>query len=405
MRTLYLSQTGMTEPLGQTQVLAYLEGLAHRGVDLEIVSFEPAGTPEPLLAKLRHRLEAGHIRWSPLVRSSSHALRTKLRESGLGVVNALRSALLRRPRIVHARSYFAAAIADVVATTLPGAKMLFDCRGMLGDEYVDAGHWTTDRLEYRLVKSYERRAFRAPGVVVLTEAVRRWLDEHGYFGQKTSVEVIPCCVDTTRFRPDAEARQRTRRRLGLEDRLVVVYSGTLGSWYLEAEMAALVARLQRAREDTVFLVLTRAPTDSLRAAVRAHGIPADALRVERVAPEEMHEVLPAGDLGLCFLRPCFSKVGSSPTKVAEYLACGMPVVVNENIGDLGDLAGESGAAVVMPDFSTRSVDQAAERALSLATQPFSRRSADTAMVAQARFALDAVGLARYERLYTALDRG
>ena len=41
-------------------------------------------------------------------------------------------------------------------------------------------------------------------------------------------------------------------------------------------------------------------------------------------------------LHLCFINKSFSKKFSSPTKVAESLACGVPVIYNEGIGDLNN---------------------------------------------------------------------
>ena len=77
-----------------------------------------------------------------------------------------------------------------------------------------------------------------------------------------------------------------------------------------------------------------------------------------VPPAGMPAALVAGDVGLSFIQPCFSKTGSSPTKVAEYLACGLPVVVNAGIGDQGALAAEAPACTVMPDLSDAAVDEA-----------------------------------------------
>ena len=41
MRVLYVSHTGMTEPLGHSQVIPYVEGLARAGFLMEIMAFEP----------------------------------------------------------------------------------------------------------------------------------------------------------------------------------------------------------------------------------------------------------------------------------------------------------------------------------------------------------------------------
>lgn len=400
MRVLYLSHTGMTEPLGQSQVLPYLRGLARRGARIEILSFEPHGTSAAQLEGLRSELAVSDIRWVALPRSPSHGLGRKLFEAGRAVLSALLSALARRPHIVHARSYLPAAVADVVATLSPRARMVFDCRGMVGDEYVDAGHWTEDDTAYRLTKRFERRFFhRAEGLVVLTEALLRWLRAHDLLPAATEAMAIPCCVDTTRFRPDMAERTRTRQQLGLTAQLTVVYAGTLGSWYQEPEMVRFVAALRRLRPDTRLLVATRAPTDRLRTLARQHGIGDDDLLIRLVAPQAMPALLAAADLGLSFIKPCFSKMGSSPTKVAEYLGAGLPVVMNAGIGDVDDLAVERGVCEVIPGFEDAQLAAAARRALDLVARPLAERSAAAHEVACRRFSLEAIGISRYEHLY------
>ena len=400
MRVLYLSHTGMTEPLGQSQVLPYLTGVRRLGVEVEIISFEPAGTRKETVETVTARLLRDDIAWQPLVRSASHALLRKTWEASLALARALTAAWRRRPNVVHARSYLPAAVADAVAMLCPGAEMLFDCRGMLGDEYVDSGHWSRDMFSYRLVKRVERRLFdRARGLVVLTEALRHWLGEHGLVGGNTAVEVIPCCVDTDRFRPDAAARARVRRELGLDGRLAVTYSGTLGSWYLEREMVSFVAALKRQRRGVKFVVLTRAPTERLRELAAAAGLADDELAIQAATPDAMPSLLSAGDLGLSFIAPCFSKMGSSPTKVAEYLAAGMPTVVNLGVGDQAELTAERDACVTLGAFDEPTLAAAAERALAIVERPWETRSAATHAVAAARFGLSQIGVPRYFRLY------
>jgi glycosyltransferase involved in cell wall biosynthesis len=404
MRALFISHNGMAEPLGQSQVLPYLAGLARAGVEVEVLSFERADAPRVALDAVAARMRTAGLAWRPLARSvASHTLGRKAWEAGAGVLHALRAALARRPDIVHARSYLPAAVADLVATVVPRARLLFDCRGMLGDEYVDAGHWRAGEPRYRLLKRVERRLFhRADGLVVLTEALRCWLTERALLGPRVRLEVVPCCVDTDRFRPDPAARAAWRATLGLGDRLAVVYAGSLGGWYLDREMVGFVAALARRRGDVTLVVLSRDDPAGLHAAARDAGLDPARLIVRAVSPAEMPAALAAGDLGLSFIRPCFSKMGSSPTKLAEYLGAGLPVVANPGVGDVGDLAGETNACVLVQGLDAAALDDAVLPALSLATQPYAVRAAATHAVAMARFSLEGLGVPRYVALYRAL---
>jgi len=243
------------------------------------------------------------------------------------------------------------------------------------------------------------------GVVVLTRALARWLRENALLGSRPELEVVPCCVDLAKFAPRERDRDQVRAELGLGDALTLVYSGSLGTWYLEPEMIAFARAIrERAGKRTVFLCFTPSDGERLRHGLEAAGFPPGDIVVQRVPPPRMPMMLAAGDIGLSFIQSCFSKKGSSPTKVAEYLACGNIAVVNGDIGDQADLAAETEACVVLDGFSAAEVDRGAERALALLRGPREARAQHTRDVARRHFGLEEVGIARYAKLYETLAR-
>jgi glycosyltransferase involved in cell wall biosynthesis len=400
-RALYVSHTGMTEPLGQSQVVPYVAGLARAGWDMEIVAFEPDTASIAEIQSVRRQLQIGGVGYSWTRRSRSHALAVKLKEANQAFVRLLALAFVRRPQIVHARSYLPAAVASVVAAVSPGRpRFIFDVRGLLGEEYVDAGHWASGSFRFKLVKQVERRLFaRANGVVVLTERHRRWLHaESKLLKIDTPIEVIPCCVDLDRFRAEPGDRARTREELGAGDRFVLAYSGTLGSWYRADDMARLFAAI-RARRPAMFAVYTRSDPVEMTRAFAGAGVRDEDVRFIRVAPADMPRFLAAADAAVSFITPCLSKLGSSPTKVAEYLAMGLPVVLNRGIGDSDLLIDETTAVVDAGSLTPSEIESAADQLLKLdlhAVREEGRR------VAIARFSLESVGIVRYQRLYDRL---
>ena len=50
--------------------------------------------------------------------------------------------------------------------------------------------------------------------------------------------------------------------------------------------------------------------------------------------EEVPRLLAAADLGIFLIKPVFSKTASSPTKMGEMLAVGLPIVANAGVGDV-----------------------------------------------------------------------
>jgi glycosyltransferase involved in cell wall biosynthesis len=398
MNALYISQTGMTEPLGRSQVLPYLRGLATAGWRFDLLSFEPAGTPPRELERLSEELDGLGISHRPIPRSASHSPAVKLAEAIAAIRRLAGQTLRHRPRIIHARSHLPAAIGEVVSRLWPRSRFIFDCRGLIGDEYVDAGHWQRDSLRYRVLKRAERHLFRAAdAVVVLTDRFRRWLRDERLVAERVPIEVVPCCVDLSHFASDAQRRAEARARIGAGERFVLAYVGSLGSWYCEEEMAALFAAVAR-RRPAQLLVLSRSSADRLRQALRTRGVADEAVHVEAVDPREVPRVLSAADATVSLRAGSLSKIAASPVKLAESLALGIPTVMNRGIGDADTLFQRGDAVIDAGDLSPAELERCAERLLSLDPER-TRRSARA--LAEEHYSLDE-GVRRYRNLYDRL---
>jgi glycosyltransferase involved in cell wall biosynthesis len=398
-RALYLSHTGMTEPLGQSQVLPYLRGLAQADWSIDLVAFEPASADEERIRALATSLAEQGIRYTWSRRRPTHRLVVKVADAAEAMARALQRAAGGRPRVVHARSYLPGAVAKAVATLVPGARFVFDCRGLAGDEYLDFAHWTKEDLRYRLLKRAERVLFgRADAVVTLTHRLRDWLREQGLTSARSLVEVIPCCADLDRFRPDPQARAAARAHLGSGDRFVLAYSGSLGSYYCDDELAVLFAALRR-RVPAQLAAFTRADTTKLRAALAREGVSDADVRVEAVEPRDMPARLAGADAAASLIQPWFSKIASSPTKVAEFLGMGLPVVANRKVGDMEALIAASPAMIDAGDLSRPALEQAAA---DLVQRVNPQLSVEARRLAVAEFDLHKIGVARYLRLYQTL---
>jgi glycosyltransferase involved in cell wall biosynthesis len=180
---------------------------------------------------------------------------------------------------------------------------------------------------------------------------------------------------------------------------VLVYSGSLGSYYCDDEMAVLFAAIHR-RVPAQLAVFTRSPTDTLRAALAREGVPDSSVWMGAVEPSQMPAMVAAGDAAASLIQPWFSKIASSPTKTAEYLGVGMPVVANPGIGDMDRLIAASPALVGAGRMQRDELEEAAAAVLERAARPEVREEARRLAVAE--FDLEAVGVARYRHLYERL---
>jgi len=403
-RVLFISYNGMLDPLGQSQVLPYLRELSNLGAQFTLLSFE---RPSALTAHgndkigaLRRQLAAQCIEWHWLRYHQTPSLPATMFDVANGVRYARRLVRQNGIELVHARSHIAATIALSLKRHF-GIKVIFDVRGLLADEYVDANHWRKGSVPYRLTKAMERRSFASSeGVVTLTEAIWPIIKEwEGLRGRDNVVHaVVPCCADLDLFRFRELDREQRRREIGLEGRFVLVYSGSIDGWYLTEQMADFFATIIKRRADAHALWLTPGNHERIRSLMQQRDIAGNRYTVIAAASGEVPSYLSASDVGVAFIKPCFSKLASSPTKYAEYLACGLPLVINAGIGDSDSLVLKEKAGALINDFTADEYEQAATYIDGLARDQESTR-ARTRDVAERLFDVRKVGVERYARLY------
>jgi glycosyltransferase involved in cell wall biosynthesis len=399
---LFISYNGMLEPLGQTQVLPYLRELSKRGVNFTLLSFERAQAftvaGRRQCEELKRDLHAEKIDWHWLRYHQRPSLPATMYDVWAGIRYAGKLVRRKKIELVHARSHIPATIALALKRKF-GIKMIFDVRGLMAEEYVDARHWPEGGLRYRITKAAERKIFAATdAVVTLTERIWPIIKEwDGLKGRTVHHAVVPCCVDLSLFNFSAAQREKVRAELGLENRFTLVYSGSLDGWYLTEDMADFFARVVQKESDAHLLWLTKGSRERVRQLMSARGIGENNFSVRAVSPKEVPSYLAAGDVGIAFIKRCFSKLASSPTKNGEYLACGLPIVINSGIGDSDELVNGSQAGIAIDDFGAQDFENAWVGIQQLVRDPDIKAKARA--LAERVFDLEAVGAEGYARLY------
>jgi glycosyltransferase involved in cell wall biosynthesis len=384
---LYISYDGALDPLGCSQVVPYVEGLAARGHQFDLVTFEKRhrwGDDEQL-REMAERLAKAGVRWHPLRYHKRLPPVATALDLARGYAAVLRLARRRHFDLIHARSYPSTLLAWRLSRRC-GAPYVFDMRGLYADERVDGNLWPSDGLLYRTTKQLERRFLRdAAAVVTLTWAsepvVRSLVRETG--GVAT-IDVIPTSVDLQRFSPVGAAEVPT-----------LVYLGSVGTWYLLAEMLAF-ARVFIERANGRLRLLINGGVEMVQSAIERAGIDSGRVSVESVPYADVPAAMNGASATFAFIKPAPSKVASAATKVSESLALGLPVAVNRGVGDAAEIVERENVGVVVDPYDPSSYPEAVARLIALAEEPDIRRRCRT--VAERRFDL-ASAVSRYDRLY------
>ena len=391
---LYISYDGMLEPLGQSQVLAYLRRLA-ADRPIHLISFEKADDWANVAERerLARDISASGIVWHPLRYHKRPTAIATAWDIASGIRLGLYLVLRHRLRIVHARSYVSSVMALGIKR-ITGIRYLFDMRGFWADERVDGNLWPRTGRMYRVSKGFERRfLLAADHVVSLTHAAVTEMQRFSYLqGRMPPVTVIPTCADLTRFKP----MPRTPERAGF----VLGYVGSAGTWYLFDEVVACFAELLRLRPDARFLIVNRGEHAYIRERLDAAGVPAESVELTTATHAEVPQMIARMDAGIFFIRQVFSKQASAPTKLAELLGCGVPCLGNAGVGDMAEVLEGERVGVALRAFDPASLALGLDQLLTLAADPST--AARCVAAAQKHFSLDE-GVQRYAAVYRQLS--
>ena len=397
MHVLYLSHDGALDPLGQSQIVPYLQRLAGPEIRITLLSFEKsrAAADRQRVQRLRAALRASHIAWVPLRYHNRPPILSTVWDMAHGFARAWWIARAQRVDLIHARSYVGACMA-LWLKRLTGAKVLFDMRELWVDGRVDGGAWRRGGWLHRMGKRCERWCLlTSDAIVSLTEAGKQIILRFDYWTPEAApITVIPTCVDVDRFAErDAVAHEPPA---AFQGRRVIAYLGSVGTWYRLDDMIDCYTVIARKSPEALLLILTP-QADEARQRCVARGLEPGQFDVRTVTHEAVPEYLRWAEVALYFITPSYAKRSSCPTKLGESLASGLPVLTNAGVGDQDALLREARVGVLVDSFTSAAYAQAwDEMTALLAEGPALRRRCRQA--AQERLGLEA-GAATYRRIY------
>ena len=392
IRILYLTRNGLLEPLGQSQIWPYFRGLS-KDHSITLISFEkPADRGDALAMQRMRKLCVSHgIHWIPLqFRSKPRPWAPALAIPKLAVVALWQWRRRRGPQLVHARSYVPAAIA-LLLHRLTGVPFIFDMRALWPEELITASHLRRGSLLHRALLRLEQLCLQEAGAVVsLTQAAVGYL--HNQYRRELAgqrIAVIPTCADLQRFQPAG---------LPPATPLVIGCIGTvLSGWFLITWLRAFFEAIARSDPTARFELISRDAPEEILAALQPAPAWAHRLRIQSATPAEMPAIVQRHTASVMFFTGGLSKLGSSPTRMAEVLGCGRPVVANPGVGDVEQVIRQHRVGVLARGDGPAEMDACVAQLMALLQDP--QLASRCRRTAEALFSLES-GTATYRQLYS-----
>lgn len=405
LKVLYVTYLGLLEPISQAQIVPYLSAMSKQA-NIAILSFEKKeiikNYPERLAA-LQSTLKDAGIKWHRLSYHKRPRVLSSVYDMFAGFIVSLRLIISGRIKILHARSNIPIAIGFLLKK-FTGIKLLYDRRGIMGEDHLEHSGWKKNGLLYRFSMWFEKIVIRnSEAIVVLTNRMNSFLRNNLLAGAgiKPFIETIPCCVSL-----EPSHHNNTRKSAALKERLnqpgkfIFVYSGSVATYNLLGEMLDFFKAALSVIPNSHFLILSHTQDPVIRA-MDVKGINAKDVTVTFSEREDLMSFLSLADAGLVFRRPSATASAASPTKFAEYLACGLPVISTPGIGDLDEIINTNKIGVVLGGFDAGAYKSAVNKLLAMTTEKeeIRRRCRETAAEL---FSLER-GVRSYLNIYSTLE--
>ncbi|WP_371375315.1 glycosyltransferase [Thalassotalea aquiviva] len=296
----------------------------------------------------------------------------------------IRKFIVKKEKVlVHCRGYVPA-VAGLIANKLFKVPYIFDMRALWIDEIIENGTLNKKSLLAKSLYKLEGWMLRsASHIVSLTESAIPYLllKHKGISADK--FDVIPTCAAVEKFSYNKK-----------DTKAPVI--GTMGTLISGRIATSLIFDVMNAFKNNIencgFKFITR---DCPKTILMQNTANLD-VDITSATKETINDELADLSLALVFFTPGVGTLGTSPTRLGEMFAAGIPVIVNDGVGDVSKIVDKYRVGIVLKSEKPEAINQAVQEALNLLKEPdiVSR----CLYAAKDYYSLDA-GVSKLETLY------
>lgn len=395
--TLYLSLDGIMEPLGRSQVLKYLEKLS-KNYQINLLTFEKDADLQnsDLLKETHDQCNRHNICW--------HKIRYRSGLKGFGqfcnVLNLLvmPAYIMARKKIllVHIRSYMPGIVIPFLSIFFK-FKLIFDIRGFWPDEKHDRLNWSKTSSKYKFFKHLEKYLFKkADHIVTLTEESKKIISKK-FFKPTSLIAVIPTCVDIMEFRSSGNFIKNLNKKASI----TIGYLGSVDTAYDFKKFMFLLKQIREYTNSKINLnlkIFTKKDPKYISNLLAENHVFGFNLDIRFVTRDRLPSEITKLDILTFCLKENFSIKASMPTKIAEVLACGKPILCNAFNKDIEKLINNNSIGLIYNFIDNFGITDY-QKLISLIENEDTKKQCEN--VAKTYFSLND-GFAKYDKIYSQL---
>lgn len=403
-KILYISLTGMTEALGESQVVQYLLELAKHNT-IYLLSFEKPIDKEKY-QEMKVRLANANIQWKYFEYSNRYGVLSTFFQVTCAFFMLSKWIKKENIQLIHARSLIPAVIGSLLKKAY-GVKLLFDIRGFAIDEKIMDGRLKSHSMLTRFLRKIEAKVYKNADHVVTLTHVSKPIIEEKYRVKSENVTVIPTCANIDLFRAfSVDEKIALRKSMGYsQDDFVIMHSGSLNGWVdFDAELK-LFEQIVKINPNAKILFLNKGQHLLIQSYLEKYNLKKDKYKIISAEFKQVSQYLNLADVCVFFIKPSFAKQASAPTKFAELMACNLYAVTNKNYGDMEYYMNSYRVGVLLDlDEVHSGSEKASNSIINMIKEYKSLNSNDFNRLFEDHFSKD-IAITRYQYVYDSLTKG
>ena len=227
-------------------------------------------------------------------------------------------------------------------------KIIYDGRGAINAEQIEYGVYNNTGLENKIYNLEKRAVLETDyRISVSNKLLNYWYREFNY-KSKDHVVIPSSCSN------NYNNKVLDREDLNIsENSILVVFSGSISKWHSYSKMISDFTKILNKNPRVNLLFLSK--LNSHIALIKNKF--AERVFVFWVDPKDVFPYLNIADYGYVVREDSITNQVASPVKVAEYLSCGLKVLISKNLGDYSEIIEKNDLGYIIRNDNTINLEK------------------------------------------------